>query len=255
MAPDISQELCPLHPSPDEWLIPSRLEALQVQISPVIRLLKLSGLYKSVLNYWVRLEVAQEISLSDNERSNLLADLKPKWLEKNPSLVDIFDDKDLETKLLASPSVAKWSEQQWGHRVESLYLKRKSTLDRASCHFLTVQSKDLANELYHRLKSNEASFATICNTFTPDQHGVRGAYYKLQPLKSLPLGLDNLLARLNVGSITKPLPLGEKFCIVQLDQYLPRELDSSTRQELLSEQFMLWSDNMVLALMQVLELE
>ena len=107
MASDISQELCPLHPSPDEWLIPSRLEALQVQISPVIRLLKLSGLYKSVLNYWVRLEVAQEISFSDNERSDLLADLKPKWLEKNPSSVDIFDDKDLETKLLASPSVAK----------------------------------------------------------------------------------------------------------------------------------------------------
>ena len=45
--------------------------------------------------------------------------------------------------------------------------KRKSGLDLASCNLITVENKDLANELYHRLKAREETFASLCNTFTP----------------------------------------------------------------------------------------
>ena len=167
--------------------------------------------------------------------------------------MNFFDESDIETKLLTTPSVSKWSEEQWGHRVDTLYLKRKSGLDLASCNLITVENKDLANELYHRLKAREETFASLCNIFTPEKHGVRGSYYKLQSLESLPLGLDKVLGRLNVGSVSQPLPLGKKYCIVQLDQYLPCKLDSRVRMDLLAEQFMLWSDNMVHSLMVVLE--
>ena len=164
-----------------------------------------------------------------------------------------LSDSDIDTKLLATPSVAKWCEEQWGHRVESLYLKRKSSLDLASCNLLTVETKELANELYHRLKAREATFASLCNIFTPENHGVRGFYYKLQSLESLPLGLGKVLGRLTVGSVSQPLPLGKKYCIVQLDQYLPCKLDSMVRRDLLAEQFMLWTDNMVHSIMVALE--
>ena len=200
MASTTPQGLLPPHPSPEEWLSPTRIDELKSLLQDSARLLKISGHYKSVLSYWIRLQVSSDIHLSSQDESDILNELKPQWTEKNPSLLPFLDDSDIETKLLTTPRINRWCEDNWGHRVETIYLKRKSHLDRASASFLSVESKDLANELYHRLKAGEDSFVGICNTFTPEKNGVRGSYFKLQPLESFPLGLGNVLGRLDVGS-------------------------------------------------------
>ena len=56
-----------------EWLLPTRIDPLKTDLLPVIRLLKLSGHYKSVLSYWVRLQIAAEVILSEDERSSQIS--------------------------------------------------------------------------------------------------------------------------------------------------------------------------------------
>ena len=78
----------------------------------------------------------------------------------------------------------RWSRDQWNHRLDSLFLKCKDQLDRASCRFLRVREKRIASELYYRIKAGETTFATAANEFSEGPERNSGGFIPLQPLKS-----------------------------------------------------------------------
>jgi parvulin-like peptidyl-prolyl isomerase len=235
----------PFEPDPQRWLTPERRDLLWQQLGAGASLLRQGGLWRAALGYWVRWQASLEAEWPVDEEQASLEELEQQWLTKNSLEEAGLSAAELRAKLRVAPAVARWSRQQWGHRLESLYLRRKSQLDRASCRLLRLRDKNLALELYHRIKAAETSFEQVAREFGEGPERQQGGLLPLQPLERMPFGLAPLLERLEPGRLSMPLRLNQGFCLVQLEQFQPSQLDAATEELLLAEQLRLWIDAVV----------
>ena len=135
--------------------------------------------------------------------------------------------------------------EQWAHRLDSLFLKSKSQLDRASCRLIRVSNKHLANELYHRIKAGETSFESAARDFGEGAERHQGGLIPMQPLGMMPFGLAPVLEHLVPGQSNQPMRLGDGFCLVELLDFQVSQLNEATAEELLAVQLKLWVNSVV----------
>lgn len=221
---------------------------LRRQFEPSASLLRQSGLWRATLGYWIRWQASLEADWSADEEQLALDELLHQWHAKHTLAAEGLTSDELRAKLRVAPAVARWSRQQWGHRLDSIYLRRKSQLDRASCRLLRVKSKNLAQELYHRIKAGETSFENAAREYGQGLERNQGGLIPSQPLGQMPFGLAPLLERLETGRLSMPLRLDPGYCLVQLESFQPTQLNSETEELLLAEQLRLWIDAVVDAL-------
>lgn len=238
-SPTVSRK-CLLDPDPADWWTELRLQQLTDEFSTARSSLAISGLLPIAVKRWIRQQLADSSPLSPAERAELIDVLEPNWrLKSIPSHIGLLES-EVPTKLLVSPGCEAWANQQWGHRIETLFLQRKQELDMASCRLLRVSSKGLALELYHRIKANEDDFASIAIRYGEGPESANGGFIPMQPLGSLPLGLGKVLSKLSPGELTQPTRLGDLIAVVQLNDWKPSRLDTTTRQTLLASELELW---------------
>ena len=124
-------------------------------------------------------------------------------------------------------------------------MQKKSDIDRASCRLIRISDKDLATELYHRIKAKETSFEDVARKYGEGTERLQGGLIPMQAMSSMPYGLAPLLERLKPSEVSTPLRLGQGFCMVELLKLTPSKLDESTADMLLREQFKLWVNSVV----------
>ena len=199
-------ELIVLDPAPEEWLSDERKNRLVSEIGASAPLLHEVNVLDTVLNYWIRRELAGDAVDSD--------------------------------------ACLDWARKQWGHRLESLFLQKKQDLDQVSCKLLRVAHPGLAMEIYHRLLNKEASFEQLSMQFGVGPERFHGGLLKMQYVKDLPKGLGKLLVHLDDGELMKPLQFANKFVVIQLIQRVSAVFDDSTKQLLLSNELQNWIQGM-----------
>ena len=64
----------------------------------------------------------------------------------------VSDKIQLRNKLRVAPASLVWAREKWGHRIASLFLERKDSLDRASCRLPRSKNKDLLMKFITVLK-------------------------------------------------------------------------------------------------------
>lgn len=239
----------PRDPDPEVWLTAHRLQHLRDQLELAAPLLRLGGLLNKALAYWVRTELAAEMESSPtwpaHERKAELEQLEQAWRDKhNPEALGL-NDLQLQQKLFVGPACRRWARQQWQHRLETLYLERKDQLERASCRLLRVSDQHLALELFHRLRAGEDSFEQLARNYGEGPERLQGGLLQLQPLALLPYGLKPLLEKLKVGELVAPRPLGDRFALVQLEQFEPAPLNGATEELLLDQELNAWIRELV----------
>jgi len=239
-----------IDPAPDEWLNPERLHRLEVSLGANAPFLALSGLLAKAVDYWIRQELAQEAARSiqcwpEEERDAELVQLEQVWRAKHDPAELGLTDEQVRLKLTVQPGCQRWARQQWGHRLETLYLERKPQLDQASCRLIRLSSKHLAMELYHRLRAEEATFEDLAVRHGEGPERFKGGLLPMQPMASLPLGLGPVLARLSPGELTLPLSLGQGYAVVQLVALEPAQFNSAIEAKLLSQELQAWVVAMV----------
>ena len=235
----------PTEPDPSHWLSDTRLILLEQHLGICAPTLRQAGLWRAALGYWVRWQASLDAVWPVDEEKAVLVQLEDDWLSRNSLSEACLDIDELRSKLRVTPAVQLWSRQQWGHRLETLYLQSKSKLDRASCRLLRLSNKNLAQELYHRVKAGEASFEAVARQFGEGPERSHGGLIPLMPLGEMPFGLAPLLERLEPGKLSNPLRLNQGFCLVQLEIFKPSKLDPPTEELLLAEQLRLWIDSVV----------
>jgi len=237
-----------------QWLTPERWALLRRQFETSASILRQSGLWRATLGYWVRWQASLDADWPAEEEQLTLDQLVLQWQAKHNLEAAGLTTDELRAKLRVAPAVARWSRQQWGHRLESMYLHRKSQLDRASCRLLRLNNKNLALELYHRIKAGETSFENAAREYGqgPERH--QGGLLLEQPLEKMPFGLAPLLERMETGRLSMPLRLGPGYCLVQLESFQSAQLTAETEELLLAEQLRFWIDAVVNALVPVLVL-
>ena len=235
----------PTEPDPHAWLTKERLDELSDLTLSARPLLLQAGLWRATLGYWVREQASLEAYWDPQDEEQALDKLEEKWRAKTTTDGLNLDPEVLRAKLRVGPASAKWSRQQWGHRLDSLFLQAKSQLDRASCRVIRLSSKPLATELYHRIKAKETSFEIAAREFGEGPERNQNGLIPLQPLGSIPFGLAPVLERLKPGQLSQPLRLGKGVCLVELVELGLSQLDEATGQALLDEQLRLWIDSVV----------
>ena len=235
----------PAEPDPSHWLSDTRLKLLEQHLGICAPSLRQAGLWRAALGYWVRWQASLDAVWPEDEEKAVLVQLEVDWLSRNSLNEACLDIDELRSKLRVTPAVQLWSRQQWGHRLETLYLQSKSKLDRASCRLLRLGNKNLAQELYHRVKAGEASFEAVASQFGEGPERAHGGLIPSKPLGEMPFGLAPILERLEPGKLCNPLRLGKGFCLVQLESFEPAQLSPSIEEFLLSEQLRLWIDSIV----------
>ena len=235
----------PADPDPRTWLTEERRDQLVRQTASARPLLLQAGLWDATLGYWVREQASLEYCWDPEDEQRCLNELEEQWNADSGSDSRNLDPDILRAKLRVSPAAARWCKEQWGHRLDSLFLQTKNQLDRASCRLIRLRNKSLATELYHRIKAKEVSFAEVARDFGegPERH--KDGLITLRPLGSMPFGIEAVLTHLSPGQLSQPLRLGKGFCLVELIEFQNSKLDEATGEALLAEQMRLWIDSVV----------
>ena len=225
-----------------DWLNQERVSNFDEVFGKTIPILRRSGAYVPLLKYWIREQISSEIDDSScmseaSFESEIIA-----WRKKESTSFYKLSDDDCRLKLSLGPSCLLWAKNRWSHKVHSLYLENKSRLDKASLSMLKIADKYLAFEIYHRLKNNELTFKDALDSLSTQLDTDASGYFRLQPLEKLPFGLNNVVPNLKVGEYSYPLKLGEGFCIIALESFVPSSLDADTEQLLLLQYLDQWID-------------
>lgn len=238
----MAEQLPPPPPEPDVdlWLDGERLARLDTCLAAPADFLAQAGLLSRAIEYWIRQEIAAEAPAPTPPQLEELSRHQEQWLKTHDLVAMGLRPEQVSAKLAVTPAGRRWARQQWGHRLESLFLARKADLDQASCRLLRVSSKPLCLELYHRIKAGEATFAEVAGRYGEGPEAAQGGVVPLQPLSRLPMGLGPVLERMRPGDILPPQRLAKGFAVVQLERFDPARFDARSEELLLALELSAW---------------
>ena len=147
---------------------------------------------------------------------------------------------DARKKVVVSQACSHWAKSNWNHLVNSLFLERKNSLDKASCNLIRVQDKHLALELYYQVKEGEETFSDISFKYGKSPERESGGEISLRPLESFPFGLQHVVPNIKVGECSKPFRIGDDTGFIELTKFKPATLDESTKSYLFEEMLNSW---------------
>ncbi len=157
------------------------------------------------------------------------------WLQQQQlGRDDLRDLIDRELQL------RKFKNAKWETQVESYFCQRKSQIDRVVFSMIRVKEIDVAEEIYFRLVSEEATFVELAPLYSEGieakTKGISGPVElgKLDPI------LANALITLQPLEVLPPLQIGEWWVVLQLETIIPAQLDEEMRQYLTEELFNQW---------------
>ena len=238
----------PTDPEAKAWLTEARRSQIMSMVGGSRTLLQQAGLWRATLGYWVRWQASLEAKWPKEEEEKYVNKLLQKWHESNKESktgIGKLGENVLREKIRVSPAVEVWSRDQWGHRLDSLFLQRKDQLDQASCRLLRIKEKRIASELYYRIKNSETSFAKAAYDFSEGPERENGGLIPLRSLETMPFGLAPLLQHLEPNKVSQPMRLAKGYCLVELLEYRPSRLNKKIETVLLAEQLRLWIDSVV----------
>ena len=168
------------------------------------------------------------------------ASLREEWLKHNSAAELGLSDQELLEHLTVSEGVQRWSANHWSEQIEALFLASKQDYDQASFYLLRVSDLSLATELYHRLKSGEATFPELNVMYGEGKEATSGGYFPLCYLKDVPYSLAPALRTMTPNQVKPPMPLGKRFAILVLREYIPAEYSQELKRKLLKDRFNQW---------------
>lgn len=235
----------PLDPDIYDWCDVDRVNRFNFELKPIYKTLLWTNQFRSIAGAWVRRELSIELSESNivwpkEVYSEKYEESRISWKKNNPDQSFSCDSQETSAWLLSDKLLLDWADNQWGHRLESLYLEKKQFLDVVSCSMLRVTNQNLAFELYQRIKSNEASLEQLSWKYAQGTERKHGGHFNKKRVQDLPKPLIPLLRNLKSGAVLKPRKIGNWFAVIILDEVIQAEFDDKTKKILLSQELNAW---------------
>jgi parvulin-like peptidyl-prolyl isomerase len=157
------------------------------------------------------------------------------WLQLNHLAED-----EIESVALRPLRIEKFKLKTWGSKLDSYFLKRKSSLDRVVYSLIRTKDRWIAQELYFRLQDNEQSFEELAQQFSEGAENQTGGRIGPVPLSQPHPEIRQLLTVSQAGQLWSPRRIDEWFAIVRLERLEPIRFDAEVKQYLLHELFETW---------------
>lgn len=134
----------------------------------------------------------------------------------------------------------KWKLEQWNENkfkdyIDNYFLERKEKYDNFTFLMIRVSNKDLANELYLRIKEQEETFENVASFYSEgyekDKNGSVGPVLisDIHPI------IKEILLASKLNKLNKPIKIDKKFVILKLIKREIATLNKETRNALLEE--------------------
>jgi len=147
--------------------------------------------------------------------------------------------EQLEALAMRGLRIDKFKQAKWGHQLESYFLSCKSRLDKVIYSLIRTQDGAIAQELYFRIQEGEQSFAELAREYSQGPEAHTGGFVGPVELSTLPPALAQRLSVTQPGQLFS-MSMGGWLMIVQLERFIPAQLDEPMRQRLLNELFADW---------------
>ena len=176
--------------------------------------------------------------LTDDQKSQAKSvflthlDIKNESELRSWMLTEALDDQELQCRAERFFSWLKHCEQRFRNQISSLFLKRKSSLDRAVYSLHWVDDEALAHELFIRLKERECSFEQLfCSLPAANDDKMPSGKQGPIALSDVPPALAELLRVSDPGQVWPPQPAEGGWVIVQLEELQPAVFNQGLKRD------------------------
>ena len=173
--------------------------------------------------------------------------LKSKGLSDSQKL-DLFLKKNKITKehLLSeiSQSIkrATYCQENYYHKVDSHFLKRKQNLDQVTYSLIRVKEPFIAREIFLQLTEENGNFGDFAIKYSQGlEKNSRGLVGPTSLDQAHPLVIE-ALQKNDCGQITNPFRVEGWSIILRKESYIPAKLNEEMRMKMANELFETWVD-------------
>ncbi len=165
---------------------------------------------------------------------------KQAWLQNHGMSLE-----EMEELAIRNLKIHKFKKENFSHKVDGYFLKRKANFDRVIYSLIRTEDKGLASEIYFRIQGSEQSFAELAREYSQGIEAHTGGIMGPMTLAQIHPTLARILTVSKPGQLWAPNYIEGYFIIVRLEQLLPARLDDIMRRKLLDELFDLWVNEQV----------
>ena len=158
-----------------------------------------------------------------------------KWLNFNG-----VTETEINKKLYNSLQLEKFKSQQFDSKIESVFLERKSKLDKVTYSLIRVKSRAKAAELHVRLKEEEATFPELSSTYSEGVEKVLHGLIGPIEFGNINSEIAEILRNSSPGQLWPPFELEGWWVILRHERFLPASLNPAMRKRLINEMYEVW---------------
>ena len=141
--------------------------------------------------------------------------------------VEGITEHAMTKRLYSSLQIDQFKEQKFGSLVESVFLERKSQLDRVLYSLIRVKNREKATELHLKLTEEEATFSELASLYTEGLEKEMNGLLGPMELGSLSSSLVERLKISQPGQLWPPFESSGWWVLLRLERILPASLDNS----------------------------
>jgi PPIC-type PPIASE domain len=138
------------------------------------------------------------------------------------------------------PTLEKYQQVHWGHRVSSHFLARKGQLDRAIFSAIQVDHPGMAQEIYLRIKDRRQSFDKLARLYSQGTAATLGGVTGPVEIDRLHPHIAYHLIGLEPGELSPLFQIDNFYVFIRLEQRLPARFDEEMKGQLMTELFEQW---------------
>lgn len=134
----------------------------------------------------------------------------------------------------------KFKDAEWGNQVESYFSQQKNKIDRVIYSMIQVKDIDIAEELYFRILSQEATFSELAPLYSSGIEAKTRGISEAVEIGELDTTFAVALLSAEATEVLPPMNLNGWWIIAKLEAFIPAELDKPTQHRLKDELFDSW---------------
>ncbi len=149
-------------------------------------------------------------------------------------------ETEMEINLYKSLKIEKFKNKKFADKVEDVFLKRKSNLDRVTYSLIRSKSRDKISELNIRLKEEEDTFSQLSSEFSEGVENVlHGLIGPIEISKVNPVIAERLKASKS-GQLWPPFECEGWWVLLKHERFIPATLNLEMRNRLINELYEVW---------------
>ncbi len=216
-----------------------------------LKILKLGNMLPNLIRNFLIDKIISEISL---EKKIYASEIKKFYLKNNilnkKDLDNILKNKgiseeELQYQITLPLKILLFAKQNFQEEIKSYFLKRKDLLDEYTFNIIRIKNKNLANELYFRIDSEESDFVELSEKYSYYSELYPKALFGPKNLQGINPLIANKLIIASPNELIQPFQVDEWWIILKLINKKKATLDNPTSDMLFIEIFNKFINNLV----------